>query len=76
VVAPRRSWRQPVVLWVMGLLALLGFGLGSPAGTTSGFGLSTPGQALQLPSSWCPRRPRLLVLSLLGWPWPGSSPGW
>ncbi len=65
-VAARRSWRQPVVLWVMGLLALLAFGLGSPAGTTSGFGLSTASQAIQLPVVVLPTRVTALVLSVLG----------
>jgi len=63
---PRRSWRQPVLLWVMGLLALLGFGLGSPGGTTSGFGLSTSSQAIQLPSVVVPTQPTALLLSVLG----------
>lgn len=66
VVAPRRSWRQPVVLWVMGLLALLGFGLGSPAGTTSGFRLSVESQAIQLPTVVVPTEATALLLSVLG----------
>jgi general nucleoside transport system permease protein len=66
VVAPRRSWRQPIVMWVMGLIALIGFGLGSPAGTTSGFGLSTPGQQLQLDPVVVPTQATAIVLSLLG----------
>ena len=65
-VAPRRSWRQPVVLWLMGLLAVLGFGLGSPAGTTSGFGLSTGQEVLQLPAVVLPTQTTALLLSALG----------
>ncbi|MFC3689343.1 ABC transporter permease [Aquipuribacter hungaricus] len=66
LVAPRRSWRQPVVLWVMGLLALAAFGLGSPGGTSSTFGLSAAGQAVQLPDLPLPTRPTALVLALVG----------
>lgn len=65
VVAPRRSWRQPVVLLVLGVLGVVVFGFGSPAGTTSGFGLSTPGQALQLPPVVVPSRATAVVLAVL-----------
>ena len=62
----RRSWRQPAVLWVLGLLALLAFGLGAPAGTASRFELSGRNQLVQLPALAVPAQPTALVLSLLG----------
>ena len=62
----RRSWRQPAVLWVLGLLALLAFGLGAPAGTASRFELSGRNQLIQLPALGVPAQPTALVLSLLG----------
>ncbi len=65
VVAPRRSWRQPVVLWVLGLLSLVAFGLGSPDGTRSTFGISTASQVLQVPPLPLPTRPTAVVLALL-----------
>lgn len=65
-VVPARSWRQPVVLWVMGLLSLVAFGVGSPGGTRSTFGLSSAGQVLQLPALPLPSRPTALVLAVLG----------
>lgn len=66
VVAPARSWRQPVVLWGMGLLALVAFGVGSPGGTRSTFGLSAAGQVIQLPALPLPSRPTAIGLALLG----------
>ena len=66
VVAPRRSWRQPVVLWVLGLVSLVAFGVGSPGGTRSTFGLSTASQVIQLPPLPLPTRPTAIVLALVG----------
>ncbi len=65
VVEAKRSWRQPVVLWVLGLLALVAFGVGSPDGTRSTFGLSTARQVIQLPALPLPSRPTAVVLALL-----------
>jgi simple sugar transport system permease protein len=65
-VAPRRTWRQPVVLWVLGLLALVAFGAGSPGGTRSSFGLSTAGQVIQIPPLPLPTRPTAVLLALVG----------
>lgn len=49
MVLAKRSWKTPVLLWVLAAVAVLGFALTSPAGSVSSFGLSTSSQALQLP---------------------------
>ena len=60
----RRSWNVPVTLGVLGLLALVVFGLGADAGTTSTFGITTRGELVQLPPVALPTQLTALVLSL------------
>jgi general nucleoside transport system permease protein len=59
------TWRVPASLGVLALLALVAFGLGSPPGATSTFGISTGGQALQVPPVALPTRAAAVVLALV-----------
>ncbi len=60
----RRSWRTPVLLGVLGILALVVFGLLAPSGS-SAFGLSGRGEAVQLPDLRLPVRATGVVLALV-----------
>ncbi|MFC5380202.1 ABC transporter permease [Aquipuribacter nitratireducens] len=62
---PRRQWRTPVILWVLAVVALLGFALTAPVDRSSAFGLSTGGQAIQLPDLVLPTLATTVVLGLL-----------
>ena len=47
VVAPKVSWRVPGIVAVLGVLALLAFGVGSPSAAHSRFDLSFRTDAVQ-----------------------------
>jgi simple sugar transport system permease protein len=59
------SWRTPVVLVALGVLALLAFGLGADAGATSTFGLSRESEAVRLDPIALPARATALALSIV-----------
>ncbi|WP_218566520.1 ABC transporter permease [Vallicoccus soli] len=61
-----RSLRGPVTLLVLGLLAVLAFGLGSDAGATSRFGLSAPDDLVELPELALPTRATATLLAVAG----------
>ncbi len=59
------TWKSPIIMGVLGVVALLAFGLASNAGDTSTFGMSTGAQRLQIPALVLPTRPAAIVLSVL-----------
>ncbi|SDQ11888.1 ABC transporter permease [Quadrisphaera sp. DSM 44207] len=61
----RRSWKQPVVLGVLALAALVGFGLLPAGGLRSTFALALGSEAVQLPPVAVPSRAAAVVLALL-----------
>lgn len=68
----RASYKPVTVMTVLGLLALLGFGLGAAGDATSGFNLSLRGDPVQLPVVELPSQPTALLLgvvcaALAGW---------
>ena len=61
----RRSYRGPIAYAVIGLLALLVFGLGAPAGTDSTFRFATSGDLISLPDLVLPSRVGAIALSVI-----------
>jgi simple sugar transport system permease protein len=59
------TWKIPVTLGVLGLLALVVFGLGAEAGQTSTFGISTGADLVQIEPVELPTRATAIVLSVL-----------
>jgi ABC-type uncharacterized transport system permease subunit len=59
------SWRTPVVLAALAVLALVAFGLGADGGATSTFGLSRESESVRLDPVALPARATALVLSVL-----------
>lgn len=64
VVAPR-SWKAPIAFTVLGLVSLVFFGILGESGETSTFGISTPGDAVQIDPVGLPSRPVAIALSLV-----------
>lgn len=64
VVAPR-SWKAPIAFTVLGLVSLVFFGILGPSGETSTFGISTPGDAVQIDPVGLPSQPVAIALSLV-----------
>jgi ABC-type uncharacterized transport system permease subunit len=63
-VRPRRSWRVPVILWVVAALLVLLAVLTDP-GAVSRLGISTGDQALQLPVLALPSLATVVVMALV-----------
>jgi simple sugar transport system permease protein len=59
------TWKTPIIMGVLGVVALLVFGLGSKAGDKSTFGMSTGAQKLQIPALVLPTQATAIVLSVL-----------
>jgi simple sugar transport system permease protein len=57
------SWKVPITLGVLGLVALVAFGLGSASGSTSTFDLTTRAELVQLAPVALPTRATAIVLS-------------
>jgi len=64
-VQPPVSWKAAATMLVLGLLSLLAFGLGGPAGEQTTFVLSLPRDEVQLDPLVVASRPAAIVLSLL-----------
>lgn len=64
VVAPR-SWKAPIAFTVLGLVSLVFFGILGKSGETSTFGISTPGDAVQIDPVGLPSQPVAIALSLV-----------
>jgi simple sugar transport system permease protein len=58
------SWRLPITLGALGLLALIAFGFGSSGGVDSTFGLSRPGDRFLIDPQSVPTRVTAIVLSV------------
>jgi general nucleoside transport system permease protein len=58
------SWKTPLVMGVLAVLALLVFGLGAESGADSTFGMSTGRQALQISPVSLPTGPTAIALSV------------
>ena len=65
VVPGRRSWKTPVLLWILAAVALVGFVPTSPSGVSSSFGMGTDGQAIQLPDLVVPTLASNVVLAVV-----------
>ncbi|HEY9412585.1 MAG TPA: ABC transporter permease [Jiangellaceae bacterium] len=65
VVVPPRSWKAPIAFTVLGLVSLVFFGILGPSGETSTFGISTPGDAVQIDPVGLPSQPVAIALSLV-----------
>ncbi|WP_034610920.1 ABC transporter permease [Cellulomonas sp. URHD0024] len=65
VMSARPALRVPITLGVLGVIALLAFGLGSDSGMDSTFNLSFRTDVVQLPDLVVPTKGTCLVLSLL-----------
>lgn len=59
------SWKGPIVYVIVALLAIFGFGLGSPAGTKTTFLLSGSRDAVQFDPLGVPSRPGAIILGVL-----------
>jgi general nucleoside transport system permease protein len=64
-VAPTRSWKAPIAFSVLGLVALVAFGLLGPVGEESTFGISTSSDFLQVEPISVPSRLVAIVLSVI-----------
>ncbi|MFO7192994.1 ABC transporter permease [Thermocrispum sp.] len=64
VLALRRNWGPPIAYLVLGLLALLVFGIFAEGGKTATFGLSTRTDAIQLDPLAVPAKPTSIVLAV------------
>ena len=64
-VATPVSWKAPVIYVVLGVVALLAFGVFASGGLTSSFGLSFRADPVQLPPIEAPSRGVAIVLSVL-----------
>ncbi|WP_219632993.1 ABC transporter permease [Haloechinothrix aidingensis] len=61
----RRRWRAPVMFTVLGLGALVLFGLLAPGGERSTFGISTAGDIVEIDPLGVPSRQAAILLALL-----------
>ena len=59
------SWKAPIGYTVLGLLALVAFGLFAPGGRSTGFVFSTAADFATIPRLDVPSKPTALVLSLI-----------
>ena len=59
------SWKTPIALGVLGLVALVAFGLLAPGGRSTTYRFSTASDLLQIPDLTLPSKPTAIVLSLL-----------
>jgi simple sugar transport system permease protein len=59
------TWKSPIIMGVLGIVALVVFGLGSDAGDKSTFGISTGAQKVQIPALVLPTQATAIVLSVI-----------
>lgn len=64
-IARSRRWRSPVIMWVVGILSLVGFVSSVAADARSGFRLSSPDDVIPLPTIDVPSREAIIVLGIL-----------
>ncbi|WNM25134.1 ABC transporter permease [Demequina capsici] len=58
------SWRMPIGLGVVGLIAFIIFGLGTPGGTSTTFVVSRTQDAIQIPSWTLPAQPFAILFTI------------